>query len=101
MREEPKRLWLENLRSGKYKQGFNTLRNVDNEFCCLGVLCDISGLEIDWGNWAQLPDNVQKWAGLDYNPRVNTKYGIQQLSRCNDTYKLSFKEIADLIEEQL
>ncbi len=42
--------WVEALRSGKYKQGRRALRNKDNEFCCLGVLCDISkqDLGIDW-----------------------------------------------------
>lgn len=33
--------WVKALRSGKYKQGKSRLRT-DNEYCCLGVLCDIS-----------------------------------------------------------
>ena len=32
--------WIEALRSKKYKQGRSCLRYKD-EFCCLGVLCDI------------------------------------------------------------
>lgn len=32
--------WVEALRSGKYTQGFNKMR-VGNNFCVLGVLCDV------------------------------------------------------------
>lgn len=34
--------WIEALRSGEYKQGRGTLRSYDNQYCCLGVLCDIA-----------------------------------------------------------
>ena len=47
--------WVEALRSGKYKQGQHNLRNADNTYCCLGVLCDIEG-----ANW-QI-DNECFWA---------------------------------------
>jgi hypothetical protein len=33
--------WAAALESGKYKQGRAELRSCDDEFCCLGVLCDI------------------------------------------------------------
>jgi hypothetical protein len=33
---------VKRLRSGKYKQGMGHLRNRDNEYCCLGVLCEIA-----------------------------------------------------------
>lgn len=63
MNSEVKAAWIEALRSGKYKQGLGQLRNHDDEFCCLGVLCDISGL----GVWTktrfsyQTPSDDQKW----------------------------------------
>jgi hypothetical protein len=38
---ELKKKWVEALRSGKYRQGYGYLRYVTDEFCCLGVLCDI------------------------------------------------------------
>lgn len=41
MNRELKTKWLEALRSGKYKQGRSALRTIQDEFCCLGVLCDI------------------------------------------------------------
>jgi hypothetical protein len=68
MKDTVKALWLEALRSGKYKQGTGCLRYED-DFCCLGVLCDISGQ----GEWDEreyldqlqlLPAAVVDWAGL-------------------------------------
>lgn len=42
---EPKRLWLEALRSGRFKQG-QTMLAADHgdgmQFCCLGVLCEVA-----------------------------------------------------------
>ncbi len=35
------RKWIHALESGKYTQGHNTLRTQNDEFCCLGVLCDV------------------------------------------------------------
>lgn len=34
--------WVKNLNSGKYKQGTHLLRDKRDNFCCLGVLCDIA-----------------------------------------------------------
>jgi len=48
--------WIEELLSGKYKQGMNRLKKcvTPPEYCCLGVKCEIDGLfvkelEIDEG----------------------------------------------------
>lgn len=41
LKPEVKAKLLEALRSGRYKQGKGYLRNVDNCFCVLGVLCDV------------------------------------------------------------
>jgi len=38
-----KKKWLTALRSGKFKQGRHSLRNSGKEYCCLGVLCEITG----------------------------------------------------------
>lgn len=40
---------IQALRSRKYKKGYSTLAHTDGTFCCLGVLCDISGL----GKWTR------------------------------------------------
>lgn len=44
-----KQQWVDALRSGEYKQGMEgNLRSKDDEFCCLGILCDlIPGVEWD------------------------------------------------------
>ncbi len=42
MNADVKTVWLEALRSGKYPQGRGMLRTQQDEFCCLGVLCDLA-----------------------------------------------------------
>lgn len=56
MNPEIKAKWLEALRSGKYEQGKGVLRDAENRFCCLGVLCDL----ISPDSWDEAPslDNV-------------------------------------------
>lgn len=34
--------WIKALLSGKYKQGRGALKTPKREYCCLGVLCDIT-----------------------------------------------------------
>lgn len=101
MNQEVKARWIEALRSGKYEQGTQQLRSGDN-FCCLGVLCDIS----EQGQWRKLglgvgqcymngvtylPTPVGRWAELDSHQE-------RQLSNMNDN-GLSFNCIAKHIEE--
>lgn len=81
---EPKRLWLEALRSDRFKQGRNMLAKDEGDgmqFCCLGVLCEVAieaGLDLereersDLGSKRSLsygggysvmpPEEVWKWA---------------------------------------
>lgn len=40
-----KEKWVKALRSGKYVQGRHFLKNSTNQYCCLGVLADISGVK--------------------------------------------------------
>lgn len=115
MNKEIKTLWVKALRSGKYKQGRGALRNTNNEFCCLGVLCDVARKEGvigrpkkmkdeglyaygPIGNSGVLPTVVKEWAGLT---GVNPYIGPEAASNWNDAEKKSFDEIADLIEEYL
>lgn len=113
MKPDVKKLWVEALRSGKYKQGKGCLRAGD-EYCCLGVLCDLHRVEFkqDWAHYslviltyltetAKLPRVVQKWAGLAI---ANPKLGDESCVALNDGMcgtKLTFPEIADLIEKHL
>lgn len=126
MKKKVKKLWVEALRSGKYKQCKNSLRRGE-KFCCLGVLCDLYGKEKKVNVWnrlkpgdtdfqngefqhisrrlaalgsiAHLPASVMKWAGLsEGDPDVG--FGAS-LASCNDNWEKSFVEIADYIEKDL
>lgn len=97
--------WVEALRSGRYAQGRQRLRNGDN-YCCLGVLCEVAGLEID-------PKHGNGVVGVpfgedDYNPifsLIGSSEAAEQLWNRNDGLrdqrKHSFPEIADYIQANL
>jgi hypothetical protein len=103
MDKELKTKWVSALRSGEYKQGMDTLRDKDDNFCCLGVLCDL----IDKTAWRPLSTcyryidssgtlslQTRKSAGLHQGT-------LEQLVSMNDYKKLPFSEIADWIEVNL
>lgn len=93
MTPEFKALWIEALRSGKYKQGRGALRRGDT-FCCLGVACDL----IDPDAWEG--GEAMDWDGYRSNglfvPFMATSDSCE-LARLNDK-GYSFDEIADFIE---
>lgn len=118
MNPEVKAAWVAALRSGDYKQTKFKLRDVSTGgFCCLGVLCEISGL----GTWDErdvtpqfietanpknrnsgvLTSGVMRWAGLTNRigmyRRPQDDTAGESLSRDNDRGK-TFAEIADIIE---
>lgn len=116
MNAEIKKKWLEALRSGKYRQGKNRLC-INDSYCCMGVLleilkddlglqkkekCENSDIIITYNGESQyLPDEVVKAAELpSHNPRVKFCYDYS-LAHLNDVQRLSFNQIADIIEEQL
>lgn len=119
MKPEIKKLWIEALRSGKFKQGQGWLRqrfSSGYRHCCLGVLCEVFNAETGQGEWkessttwlpfkvgdsesaAVVPAPVVEWAGLtDANPRLGrTKHA----AALNDTGR-DFDYIADRIEKYL
>lgn len=131
MNKELVKDWVAALRSGDYQQGRQALRNKDNEFCCLGVLCDISKeiLSLDWElnsdeevytmekNEGVLPDSVWEYLGKDTDSKVTISITNSKIPKIvidsllfplssiylvtlNDQYKLSFNQIADIIEEE-
>ena len=124
IKPEIKTLWIEALRSGKFKQGNGKLRKLDIEtgeeqHCCLGVLCDLAeeagviqryvdddDIHVYFTPASDrsrefLPIAVQRWAGFQYGdnspdiPQVG-----ESLVGLNDNGK-TFTEIANLIEEYL
>lgn len=114
MDQSVKRLWIEALRSGKYIQTFYSLRDIVGKakcYCALGVLVAVAekqGVEIEKGTWmgVALPPNIQQWAGLSTSvPEIKSRVFDNQVQNSimalNDTVKLIFSEIADIIEADL
>ena len=120
MKKDIAKLWTAALRSGKYKQGRNALHSIkdDNEtFCCLGVLCDLyqqdrrkkkkKGLFVDKTTLpcieynhlnGVLPSVVSDWAGMDsYNGVVHDT----SLTQLNDHWGYNFDSIARFIEDNV
>lgn len=120
MHAEIAELWTTELRSGRFTQGWNALRSSQDEYCCLGVLCEIAVREgvipaamqpyrlrdyvygVSSGDWHRndrsnsvLPHVVMEWAG------ISTGVGIlangSMLTTINDD-GTSFADIADIID---
>jgi len=127
MNKELVRQWVEALRSGKYKQGRLSLRDINDKFCCLGVLCDIAkgNLNLDWrlgtsedicyeieDTTTVVPESILEFLGVNihkafinagdlrYDLGIPSNESKMSLIDLNDYYKVSFNEIADIIEEE-
>ena len=108
MKASLKRKWMKALRSGIYKQGRTVLRqknvDYDDTYCCLGVLCDISGViwkdKGDYYGVGEIADIGTPTKGL------RRKYGltddaVEDLVSLNDDHMFSFRRIATWIEKNL
>jgi hypothetical protein len=117
MNQDVKKLWLDELRSGKYLQGKFALRQVDGSFCPLGVLCEVAvkagvispaksypydevrmAYAISTGG---LPLEVEAWASLDSYTEITLDGKTTNIMGHNDNHDKTFAQIADAIEEQL
>ena len=100
-----RKLWVEALRSGKYRQGKNVLRTSSDEMCCLGVLADISGCKWarDGQGWrANGEDNSAPFRAMAFVGLAGSEGEIEYgdpLSYLNDN-GASFIEIAAIIESE-
>lgn len=103
--------WVKALRSGEYKQGREQLRNDDDEYCCLGVACDVFKEEVN-GEWKQNGENYQFHIGgnhtvgfmpifLKDHLGLSENFVNVELVSANDHKELSFDEIANMIEEEV
>jgi hypothetical protein len=112
MKPEIKKLWVEALRSGDYKQGHGRLARIKDkqiEYCCLGVLCEVLEVPREKNNGYFTyeegsmfpPNSAYQAAGLIKGTCINYDGTEIELHFLNDSYPLSFKQIADLIEAQL
>jgi hypothetical protein len=117
MNPEVKAKWVAALRSGKYRQGKHVLNRNNDEFCCLGVLCEILELPKQKND---IRDTIEYSASLDHDEqwystvlpiKVAEKLGLAgmnvglpqdgyTLTHYNDHGK-TFEEIATLIENEL
>lgn len=93
--------WVEALRSGKYGQARNVLKESrKNEYCCLGVACVISKVKktkLLFNEWIEdyVVDGIK-----NFPKELIGGFGndlAYELSKMNDNGK-SFDEIADWIE---
>lgn len=104
MNKEIKAKWIEALRSGKYIQVRNALRD-RHGFCCLGVLCDIlPTLKYESFGYVDSTDTVAEPTLLTGQIRKETGLEKENLRYCvemNDTQRKSFEEIAAWIEAAL
>lgn len=111
MNQEIKKLWIDGLRSGKYRQGQGALKTPYGEYCCLGVLCDIYREVTGFGEWVDgayqsfnesnsisLSPDVVKWAGLKES---NPIFGGHDAIGLNDKEQYTFEQIANEIEKYL
>lgn len=117
------RKWTVALRSGEYIQGENFLYTIDDatnehSYCCLGVACEINGLDAEMNKCKVDGLTVYEYDFRDSYPNFIGEYvklatvpdvfavkmygidedGVHMLMKMNDTGK-SFSEIADYIEE--
>lgn len=107
--------WIKALRSGKYVQGAGRLTlvsgqaGVPDQFCCLGVLCDITKLGTFnfQGTWYTLTDEVDNPNEAGYIPTPILKLiGLElndtlELASRNDAVygeRYTFEEIAEVLE---
>lgn len=119
MDTEIARYWVEALRSGRWTQGSPFLRSVNDEFSAEGVLADLAEFHgvVSWENgtdgWflppydtgTALPPSVREWAGckgMHPSQMFPLEYEGERhpIWRLEDRFKLTFDQLADLIEAQ-
>lgn len=104
--------WIAALRSGRYRQTRGVLFRKEPSwggapagYCCLGVACRLGGVKRNAMEGVSDPEglstaatdfNFEKWLGVSPNSDLMT-YAINW----NDDERLTFKEIADRLEERL
>jgi len=116
--------WVKALRSGEYTQGKRALRDTENKFCCLGVLCDITKekLNLEWGLWADeiadelvegevyhigkekcggvLPFEVSQYLGAELDHRVVIKTDNSKIpEEVNNSLRFNYTYLTDLNDD--
>lgn len=89
MDKKLKKKWVEALLSGEYEQGAGCLED-EGKYCCLGVLCDVSGVYSEGTGYLCVDDDFI----------LLPKEEQEELASLND-YGVPFDMIAGLIDEAL
>lgn len=99
--------WIEALESGRYQQGkFHLKRPNENSYCCMGVYCDVHpDIEIQFDKAIHLVTQLV-WPSTQNESALARHIGFtnelaRDLSQMNDTFNLSFEEIADVLKSCL
>lgn len=114
MNEQVKQLWIDALRSGKYKQTTGNLHTSEG-YCCLGVLvdCYLQQINSHWQTMLYSPkvyaiEIEDEWVSgrLPYHKDFRNWTGnIHEMEdvliMLNDEHQVNFKQIANWIEEHL
>lgn len=99
---EKKRIWVEALRSGNYKQNRNYLKT-PNGMCCLGVYADAVE-RVEWQPNETFDEPFSFCCGTYITglPKnwIDEK-AVRHLIKLNDVTQKDFNAIADWIEENL
>ena len=83
MNPEIKTKWLTALRSGDYNQGQTLLRSTKDEYCCLGVLCDLAPPEVC--RWEDPQESDLEFSGYTSTSPRPTPSGMTSLGSSRTT----------------
>lgn len=92
-------VWVDALESGQYKQGKEQLGDAKSGFCCLGVGCNVLGIE--YNPHSEISKVLAEKTGLahEYGKFTTGEYfGLDRLTTINDETNAGFKRIAKLIK---
>ena len=102
-----KEAWVKELRTTEKAQGLQCLRSDTDEFCCLGVLADQMDPDgWDWeephpGDGLHLHNGTSRVLAVDLSVAAGLNGRQGPLTLLNDTHKLTFPQIADMVEHYL
>jgi len=71
--------WLASLKSGKYKQGHGYLKDNQDGYCCLGVLCELAGFpteKLEGAKCYLFKDVTSNQSSSSYLPESLTRLGL-------------------------
>ena len=106
-RDTKRREYLDALRSGRFRQTVGALVNEDGLgicYCALGVLfainkCKLDATDLDFDPSAQT-EICHRLEITPYGDAIKYDTATRDIVEMNDDFYLSFKEIADRLEER-